>query len=197
MVRVRSAEYFSGDLERRAGLARGLGSTVVAHDVALALEDRRPGTPSAWSSASSRCRTCAVLALRMRVSMSAMGSVIVMARLPSPARLGDAGDLAGVHHHAQADTAEPELAVHGLAAGRSAGTGCSPRTLNLGVRCCFSIKAFFAMVLPVLLSEREAEGGEEGPALVVGACGGDDGDVHAAGRVDACRSRSRGRSAAR
>src|SRR5579863_10279923 len=54
----------------------------------------------------------AEFALRIRVSMSAMGSVIVMVDLP--ARLCDARDLAGVHHHAQADTAQPELAVDGL-----------------------------------------------------------------------------------
>ena len=52
----------------------------------------------------------ATLALRMRVSMSAMGSVIVIVGLPSPARLGDAGHLAGVDQLAQADAAEPELA---------------------------------------------------------------------------------------
>src|SRR5580658_1905784 len=57
----------------------------------------------------------AVLALRMRVSMSAMGSVIVMsAVLPSPARLGHAGDLPRVHHDAQADPAQPEFAEHSL-----------------------------------------------------------------------------------
>src|SRR5580692_9545250 len=55
----------------------------------------------------------AVLALRIRVSMSAMGSVIVMsAALPSPARLGDAGDLPRMHHDAQADSAQPELLEH-------------------------------------------------------------------------------------
>src|SRR5579864_191927 len=55
----------------------------------------------------------AVLALRIRVSMSAMGSVIVMgASLPSPARLGDTGDLPRVHHDAQADATEAELAQY-------------------------------------------------------------------------------------
>src|ERR1700691_4847453 len=56
----------------------------------------------------------AVLALRIRVSMSATGSVIVMsAFLPSPARLGDAGDLPRVHHDAQTDPTQAELAQHG------------------------------------------------------------------------------------
>src|SRR5271165_928719 len=58
---------------------------------------------------------CAVLALRIRVSMSAIGSVIVIVgRLPSPARLRHAGDLAGMDHHPQADAAQPELPVDGL-----------------------------------------------------------------------------------
>src|ERR1700728_660516 len=50
----------------------------------------------------------ATLALRMRVSMSAIGSVIVMAN-PLPTGLGDAGDLTGVHQLTKTDTAEPEL----------------------------------------------------------------------------------------
>src|SRR5580765_2945388 len=54
----------------------------------------------------------ATLALRMRVSMSAIGSVIVIVRLLSPAGLRHAGHFAGVHHLSQADAAEPELAVH-------------------------------------------------------------------------------------
>src|SRR5271170_4182877 len=53
----------------------------------------------------------AELALRIRVSMSAMGSVIVMSVL-LPTRLSHAGDLTGVHHLTQADTAQAELAVH-------------------------------------------------------------------------------------
>src|SRR5215213_5713934 len=60
-----------------------------------------------------RTSSCiATLALRMRVSMSAIGSVIVIVRLPSPARLGDAGNLAGVHELAQAEPAQAELPVH-------------------------------------------------------------------------------------
>src|SRR5690349_10922750 len=80
------------------------------------------------------------LALRRRVSMSAIGSVIVMAARPflhrgfasepqarpaaivvlkeeeewSPAGLGHAGQLASVRHLPQADPAQAELAVHGL-----------------------------------------------------------------------------------
>src|ERR1700689_3372085 len=53
----------------------------------------------------------AAFALRMRVSMSAIGSVIVMSVL-LPTCLRHAGNLTGVDHHAQADSAEAELAVH-------------------------------------------------------------------------------------
>src|SRR5271169_5081471 len=69
----------------------------------------------------------AVLALRMRVSMSAMGSVIVIvASLPSPARLGHTGDLARVHHDAQADPAQPELAQDGPWTAAPAAPGVAP-----------------------------------------------------------------------
>src|ERR1700681_877731 len=74
----------------------------------------------------------AVLALRMRVSMSATGSVIVIgASLPSPARLGDAGDLPGMHHDAQADTAEAELPQYG-AGPTAAPASCVRPDLELG-----------------------------------------------------------------
>src|SRR5947209_12304926 len=53
----------------------------------------------------------ATLPLRMRVSMSAMGSVIVIASPPSPAGLRDAGHLAGVDQLAKTDPAQPELAI--------------------------------------------------------------------------------------
>src|SRR6202020_781630 len=81
----------------------------------------------------------AELALRIRVSMSAMGSVIVMARLPT--RLGHAGYLPGVHHHPQADTAEPELAVDGLRPTTPLATGVPPH-LELG-RALFLLNQSF------------------------------------------------------
>src|SRR3954449_12465662 len=56
----------------------------------------------------------ATLPLRMRVSMSAIGSVIVIVGAPpSPACLGHAGHFAGVRKVAQADSTQPELAEHG------------------------------------------------------------------------------------
>src|SRR4051794_10123429 len=58
--------------------------------------------------------SCAAwMPLRMRVSRSAMGSVIDMAL---PAALRHAGDVAVVRHLAQADAAQPELAVVGTRA---------------------------------------------------------------------------------
>src|SRR4051794_19386752 len=55
-------------------------------------------------------RSCnALFALRMRVSMSAIGSVSI----GSPARFRHARDRALVREVAQADAAEPELAEHG------------------------------------------------------------------------------------
>src|SRR5262245_30797566 len=51
------------------------------------------------------------LALRMRVSMSASGSVI-MVGTPSPARLLHAGDQPVAGHVAEADPADAELAVN-------------------------------------------------------------------------------------
>src|SRR5579884_3317239 len=53
----------------------------------------------------------AELAFRILVSMSAMGAVMVMTALLSPARLRHAGHLAGVHHAPQADAAQAELPV--------------------------------------------------------------------------------------
>src|SRR5215469_8586081 len=53
----------------------------------------------------------AVWPLRMRVSRSAMGSVMLMRR-PSPARLGEARNLAAARHLADLHPRQAELAVH-------------------------------------------------------------------------------------
>src|SRR5690348_11890039 len=56
----------------------------------------------------------AVFAFRKRVSMSAIGSVIVtVAPPPLPRRLRDARDFTGVRHLPQADAAQAEVAVDG------------------------------------------------------------------------------------
>src|ERR1700733_13954286 len=68
----------------------------------------------------------AELALRIRVSMSAMGSVMVMTPPPSPARLRHAGHLAGVDHRAEADSTQPELAEDRLGTAASLAPGVPP-----------------------------------------------------------------------
>src|SRR6476659_6856995 len=60
------------------------------------------------------CSCSALLALRMRVSMSAIGSVSIVRLLP--ARLGHAGNRALVRELAQADAAKTELLEHGARA---------------------------------------------------------------------------------
>src|SRR3954453_6754292 len=55
----------------------------------------------------------AVEALRILVSMSAIGSVMLIPSNPSsPTRLSDAGDLAVVGHLPEAQAAQAELAIH-------------------------------------------------------------------------------------
>src|SRR5437868_594644 len=69
----------------------------------------------------------ATFPLRMRVSMSAMGSVIVIeARSPSPARLGDARHLAAVHHLPKTDPAQPEFPVDGTRPTATPAAGVGP-----------------------------------------------------------------------
>src|SRR5215218_7777157 len=78
-------------------------------------------------------RSCiAVLALRTRVSMSAMGSVIMVVP-PSPTALRQTGDLAGVGQVAQADAAQAELAEHGAGPTTATATGVAAH-LELGLR---------------------------------------------------------------
>src|SRR4051812_19085278 len=74
----------------------------------------------------------ATLALRIRVSMSAIGSVIVIGAPPSPAGLRDTGQLTGVRQHAHADAAQPKLAVHRVRPAAAAASGVRPH-LELGL----------------------------------------------------------------
>src|SRR6056297_1280196 len=149
-----------------------------------------------------RTSSClAVFALRTRVSMSAIGSVIMM-WVSSPARLRQAGDLAGVGELAQAHTAEAELAVDrtGPAAAAAAGVAANLELrLRVGlVDQCFlchlsrlsslllaavaraTVLLLAGLVLGVgALLEGEAERIEQSLATVVVVRRGDDGDVHA------------------
>src|SRR5215468_12528825 len=70
-------------------------------------------------------RSCsALLALRMRVSMSATGSVSIVSLLPRALR--HAGDHALVGELPQADPAEPELLEHGAGAPAAVAAGVVP-----------------------------------------------------------------------
>src|SRR5690349_18509844 len=73
----------------------------------------------------------AVVALRNRVSMSAIGSVMFMGFLRSPARLGDARDFPAQRVRAEADAAEPELPHVGA---RAAALVAAVMKLNLMFR---------------------------------------------------------------
>src|SRR5579872_1730948 len=134
--------------------------------------------------------------------MSAIGSLIVMSCVSFPPRfppvrcrgpaatwvlpraLGDARQLAGVGHLTDADAAQSEDAVDraGSPAARTAGVaahlelGGAPRLGDHRLGCHASG-----------LLEREAEGPQQGAALVVGAGGGDERDVHPARTVDRVR----------
>src|SRR5262245_15233131 len=76
----------------------------------------------------------AAFALRIRVSMSAMASVL-MSLVSSPGRLAHAGDLAAQGARAQADAADPELPVHGARApAQPAAPHASGHELRLALR---------------------------------------------------------------
>src|SRR5690606_2080918 len=63
------------------------------------------------------------LAFRMRVSISAIGSVIMVGRPPfSPAGFLDAWNQPITGHPAEADTADAEFAIHGTGAAAEAAT---------------------------------------------------------------------------
>src|SRR4029077_15608288 len=110
----------------------------------------------------------AEFAFRSRVSMSAMGSVIVMALRPSsprfpllardlrcarsrllPAGLGDAGQFAAVRHCAEADPAQAEPAVDGPRP-PAAGTPRVGPDLELRSPLLLDTSAFFSITHPSL-----------------------------------------------
>src|ERR1700727_1037977 len=174
MVRVRSPEYFRVISRVVPGLPT-LGSTVKP-----AMKPSRSRTEASDSlSFEPGMRTVsnmAELALRIRVSMSAMGSVIVMAAYQLAFVTPGTSPACTMTRKQMRQS--PNLRY--TAFGRPhRWHRVYPRTLNLGVRCCFSIRAFFAIVLPVLLSERKAERCQERPSFLVRPRGREDGDVHA------------------
>src|SRR4051812_5324237 len=127
----------------------------------------------------------AMFALRIRVSMSAMGSVIVIGSPPSPRRLGHARHLSRVGELPEADPTQTELAVHRTRAATPAAPGVSAH-LELRLALLLVHERLLRHALPLCFgtAEREPEGAQQGATLVVGAGGRADGDVHAAHRVD-------------
>src|SRR6478609_6618353 len=111
----------------------------------------------------------AVFALRMRVSMSAIGSVMVMTVLLSrrgslaglwrrswlPGGLGDARQLAGVRHLAQADPAQAELAVHRVR---------TPAALAAGVAAHGELRLRRRLLLSGFLCHQRKSPSRTGPA---------------------------------
>src|SRR5579864_8101553 len=98
---------------------------------------------AAFSREESSCTSLlpAVWPLRMRVRRSAMGSVMLMPGAPSPARLGETGDLAAACDLADLHARQPELAVHparapgdGAAVAVPRGTGIARLRLQRGLR---------------------------------------------------------------
>src|SRR4029079_2327976 len=82
----------------------------------------------------------AVCPLRMRVRRSAIGSVMLMRR-SSPARLGDARNLAAIDDLADLHARQPELAVHAARAARDRAALALPRRARVaGHRLQFRLR---------------------------------------------------------
>src|SRR5262245_20293876 len=127
----------------------------------------------------------ATFALRMRVSMSAIGSVIVTARrLPSPRALRQAGHLACVRHLAQADAAQPEVAVHRARAPAAPAARIGAH-LELRLALLLLNESLFRHRSPLAVAaERKPEYTHERAPVVVGCRRRHDCHVHAANGVD-------------
>src|ERR1017187_9956967 len=141
----------------------------------------------------------AEFAFRSRVSMSAIGSVIVMANRPSspgfpaglypapgpsvcswsslPTGLGDAGQLTAVRHRAEADPAQAEPFVDG-ARPSAAGAPRVAADLELGRPVCLDEQRLLRPSSAPL--EGEAEPPQQRATFGVVDCGSHDGDVHPA-----------------
>src|SRR5258708_5058693 len=126
----------------------------------------------------------------MRVSMSAIGSVIVTARCllsargPSPGALRHARNLTLVRHLAQAQAAQPEVAVHRA---RASATTAARVAANLELRCPLLLlyECFLSHRSPLAVTtEREAQRAQQRTSLVIRHRRSNDRDVHTPNRVD-------------
>src|SRR5688572_5112048 len=115
-------------------------------------------------------------ALRMRPSRSAIGSVIMR----SPARLGNARHLALQGEQTEAETTQPEVAVHrARTAANLAAVHDASRELG-GTVGFGPLRSACHLAAP----ERHAEIGEELFGFLVGVGGCDESDVHALDLLD-------------
>src|SRR5436305_1446157 len=106
----------------------------------------------------------ALLALRMRVSMSATGSVSISLLLPGALR--HAGDDALVGELPQADPAEPELAEHGARAPATVAAGVVAHLELRGARGLRDHGLLGHLVPSLLGRERHAEAPQKGLRLL-------------------------------
>src|SRR3954469_9184125 len=93
----------------------------------------------------------------MRVSMSAIGSVIVMSAHPLPRRLRHARHLAGVDHLPQADAAQPEALVDRARAAAPAATRARAH-LELGLALLLLNKCLLGHDAPTAAGRRDGTG---------------------------------------
>lgn len=93
-----------------------------------------------------------------------------------PGGLGYAGELSGVRHLAQTNSAQAELAVHRVRTTALIAPGVAAH-LELRLATLLVDQGGLCHLLLVLL-EREAKLLEQGPTRIVGRCGGHHGDIH-------------------
>src|SRR3954469_4291088 len=125
----------------------------------------------------------ALLALRMRVSMSATGSVSISSLLPGA--LCHARDDALMGELPQADPAEPELLEHGTRAPAAVAAGVVAHLELRGAGGLHPQRLLGHLPVPSVGSEREAERIEQRARLDVVRRGRRDRDIEAADLVDA------------
>src|SRR5438128_1330494 len=130
-------------------------------------------------------RSCiALFALRMRVSMSATGSVSTV--VPSlPRALRHPRDHALMRQVAQADPAEAELAEDGARPAAPVAAAVVPHREPLGPGLLDDQRLLgHALLLPPVAGERKPEAAQERVRRLVGPGGGRDRDVEAADLLD-------------
>src|SRR6266511_5461832 len=126
----------------------------------------------------------ALLALRMRVSMSAIGSVSIVPRLP--ARLRHARDRALMRELAQANPTEPELLEHRARPAAPVAPRVRAHLVLLGPLLLDDERCLRHCLVPPLAlgAERQAHGLEQRAGVVVGLGGSRDRHVEPADLLD-------------